>query len=113
MLLTLGERFAILQTLPAQGNLVTLKVIRKLRESLAPSEEEFKEFQILTAGQEREDGTTVPEDRIVWNDKGREPREIEIGEKAKDVIAEAFKKLERDNQLPITHLELYEKFVGE
>ncbi len=112
MLLTVGERFALLQIVPAQGNVVTLKIIRKLQEVLALSEQEIVEFGILNGGQERPDHSIVPQDRIEWNDKGKEPREIEIGEKAKDVIADALKQLDKDKRLPLAYLDLYEKFVG-
>ena len=42
--LTMGERFVLVNNLPQQGDLVTFKILRKLRETLSPSEAEIKEY---------------------------------------------------------------------
>ena len=42
--LTMAERFVLLNNLPREGDLVTFKILRKLRETLAPSEVEIKEY---------------------------------------------------------------------
>ena len=42
--LTMAERFVLLRNLPVEGDLVTFKILRKLRETLAPSEAEIKEY---------------------------------------------------------------------
>ncbi|MFH1183917.1 MAG: hypothetical protein V1755_02615 [Chloroflexota bacterium] len=111
MLLNLSERFMLLEILPAQGDFATLKIVRKLREALSLTEAEFKKYRVRTAGQMLDDGTVVPEGRIVWNAVGQEPREIEIGEKAADIIADVFKKLDREKKLTEQHIDLYEKFI--
>ncbi len=111
MLLTLSERFALLGVLPQQGDFATLRIVRKLRESLSLNEQEYKEFDVHSAGQTMADGMIVPEGRIAWNAKGQEPREIPIGEKATDVIAEALKALDKAKALTEQHIDLYDKFV--
>ena len=100
MKLNLMERLVVLQILPQEGNFATLKIVRKLQETLSPSEEEFKEFEI------KQDG-----DQVRWNPKGLEEREIELGDKAKEIVAEALKKLDKDNKLTPQLMLVYEKFV--
>ena len=101
MKLILLERLKILQILPAEGNFITLNIVQKLRESLSPTEKEFKDFEIVD-----KDG------QISWNEKGREEIEIEIGEKATDIIVEALKKLDEEGKLTAHHLSIYNKFVN-
>ena len=102
MKLNLFERFIALGILPKEGNFVTLKIIQNLKMSLAPSQEEITEFEI------KQDGVNTS-----WNDKGKEDREIEIGEKATDIIIEALKKLDKEKKLTEQHYTIYEKFVKE
>jgi len=101
MKLILLERLKILQILPAEGNFITLNIVQKLREALSPTEKEFKDFEIVD-----KDG------QISWNEKGREEIEIEIGEKATDIIVEALKKLDEEGKLTAHHLSIYNKFVN-
>ena len=98
MKLSLAERFAIQKSLPKEGSFTTLKILNSLRMSLAPSEEEIKEYNIR-----EEDG------RIYWTEL--EEKEIEIGEKATDLIVEALKTLDKSNKLTNEHFTIYEKFV--
>ena len=102
MKLNLLERFTILQILPAEGNFSTLKINRDLQESLAPTEKEFKDFEIV-----QED------ERTRWNQKGMIEKEIEIGEKATDMIVKSLKKLDEDKKLTAQHISVFEKFVKE
>ena len=100
MKLTVFERMMLLPILPKESNFVTLRIIRTLTESVGLNEKEFKEFGVVQEG-----------DQIKWNPKGNEEREIEIGEKATDIIIEALKKLDKDDKLTGQHISLYEKFV--
>lgn len=100
MKLNLLERIMIQNILPKEANFATLKIMNNLRQSVAPSEEEYKEFEIKQVN-----------DRIMWNALGNEPREIEIGEKASDIIKDALKELDKDKKLTQDLFTLYEKFV--
>jgi len=101
MKLNLLERFTLLQILPTEGNFTTLNIVRDLQKVLALSEEEFKEFGVVQEG-----------DKTTWNKKGREDREIKIGEKATDIIVESLKKLDESKKLTSQHMTIYEKFIG-
>ena len=100
MKLNLLERIMILNILPKEANFTTLKIMNKLKESVAPSEEEYKEFEIKQS-----------ESGITWNLKGNEEVEIPIGEKATDVIVESLKELDKNKKLTQELFGLYEKFI--
>ncbi len=101
MKLNVPERLTLLQVVPKEGSFLTLKIVRDLTSTLAMNDEEFKEFGITQDG-----------DQIKWNLKGLQEKEVEIGEKATDIIVEALKKLDQDKKLEQRHLSLYEKFIG-
>jgi len=100
MKLNVLERLKILQLLPQEGNFMTLTIVNKMKESLSLTEAEFKEFEV------KEDGV-----QTTWNTKGQEEQELEIGEKASDIIAEALKKLNDEDKLTVQYMSVYEKFV--
>ena len=102
MKLDVRERLVLLSVLPQEGNFITLKVVRKLREGLSFSEEELKQYKFVQEDQ-----------RVTWDDKAEQVKEIEIGEKAMDIIKEALKKLNEDKKLKDEHFTIYQKFVGD
>jgi len=104
--LNVVERIALLNILPFEGNVVTLKIIKDLQSNLSFSEEEMKRFKMKNI--RRPDGGTF----AVWDaDLGEETKEIEIGDVAKDIIVEQLKALEGRKKLRMEMLTLYEKFV--
>jgi len=102
MKLNTFERLILLAILPREGNFITLKIIRQLREALSFTEEEVK---VLKFVQDAEKQMTT------WNLDADKPKEINMGEKATDLIVEALKKLDKGMKLTDQHFELYEKFV--
>jgi len=102
MKLNVFERLILLQILPAEGNFVTLRIVKDLKGIVALSETDFKEFEVTQVGEQ-----------VKWNAKGNEEREIEIGEKATDIVIESLKKLDKEKKLTERHFTLYEKFVKE
>jgi len=101
MELTVAERLVLLSVLPEQGDFTTLKVIRALRESLSFSEEEHKEYQFVQEGQQ-----------VRWNSEVEQSKEIEIGEKANDIVVLALSKLNEEKKLKMEHFALYSKLVA-
>lgn len=102
MELTVLERIALLGVLPAEGNFTTLRIVRQLREALSFTEEDHKKYKFK---QNHEAGT------VVWDTREDTPVEIQIGEKATDMIVDALKKINDANKLTDQHFSLYEKFV--
>jgi len=124
--LKMGERFVLLNNLPTEGDLVTFKILRKLRETLAPSETEIKDyefkdfyrcphkdyddkgkaFQCEVEGE----GKTAPKchihnvsmqptGRISWNpEMWNAEKEIWFGTKANQIIIDALKKVSEEDK---------------
>ena len=90
----------ILTALPAEGDYATLKILMDLRMSLSFTEDEVKEFGLETI----EGGGTS------W--EKNEEVEIPIGEKATDIIVDAFKKLDAQKKLMPDMMGVYDKFIS-
>lgn len=100
MLLEVSERLTLLNLLPKEGNFITLKLMRELREAISFKDEEVDRFKIKASG-----------DRVTWDDSVAVDKEIAIGDTMKTVIVGVLKKLDETKQLTNAHLSLYEKFV--
>lgn len=101
MKLKVFERISLLGILPKEGDFATLKIIRQLREDLSFSEEEHKSLNIQMVGE-----------GISWDQEKDKGKDIKIGDKAKEIISDALKQLDKQKKLPMQCLSLYEIFVG-
>ena len=100
MKLPVSDRLILLGILPKEGDFTTLKILRQMKDELSFSEEEHKKLNF------RQEGET-----ILW-DEELEGKEVTFGEKATDIIVDAFRKLNDQKKLRIEQMELYERFVG-
>lgn len=100
MELRVYDRLILLNILPKEGDFTTLKIVRKLRESLSFTEEEHKNLEIK-----------IDKGSVQWKTEFDKPKDIQIGEKANDIIVDVLKKLDKDKKLTDDHYGLYEKFV--
>lgn len=104
MKLAIKERLGLLGLLPKEGNVLTLKIIRDLQQELGFSEEEIKKHKIIQ----------LDSNRVSWEpEKAGKEKDIEIGEKANDVVVLALSKLNKDEKLSLDMLPLYERFIPE
>ena len=101
MLLTVRERLILLSVLPQEGDFLTLKVLRELREDLSFTEKEHAKYKFVQS-----------ENQVTWDDKMEQGKEIEIGKKANDIIVLALTKLNEQKKLRMEHFDLYERFVN-
>lgn len=98
--LSMVERFAVMSALPEEGSYATLRVLRELKHQLGPSEEELKEMEIKQEGAQ-----------VRMNPKASEERDLDIGERAEDIIFTALQKLNREEKLREHQFTIFEKFV--
>lgn len=140
--LNMAQRFVLLNNLPREGDLVTFKILRKLRETLAPTEAEIKEYGFKNSFRcphreydergkgfqcevEGEDKTAPkchihnvfmqPTGRVSWSpEKWNTEKEVWFGAKANSIIIDALKKIsEEDKKINDDVIAgLYEKFIG-
>lgn len=138
----MAERFVLLSNLPQSGDLVTFKILRKLRETLAPTEAEIKEYGFKNSFRcphkdydERgkasqceveEDATSPPKcpihdefmqpiGRVSWNPKmWDKTKEIWLGTKANSIIVDVLRKVsEEDKKVDSDILaQLCDKFIA-
>lgn len=139
MELTTVERLKLLETLPAEGNIMSLKILRKLRETLSFTEEELKSIGALNeyACPFYEEVNNAP---VSCDNKGFFPiapkcadhnilmvptgnahfdlspemqakiKDIHMGPQALTIASEALKRLNENERLTEAHISLYEKF---
>ena len=75
-----------------------MKVLIELKLSLSFSEAEIKDF-----------GITEKEKGISW--KKSDDKDVDIGEKATEIISDVLRKLDKDGKLNEQDIPLFEKFI--
>ena len=132
MELTLEERMNLIKILPPQGDIMTLKIVRKLRETVSFSEEELGsmnvryEFKCLTEGcnntvilpvtTECPDHNTLMAatgqmNFVIPSELQDKTKEIHMGPQALIIVTDALKRADEAKQLTDAHISLYEKFL--
>lgn len=101
MKLSVKERLLLLNILPKESNFLTLRIVRDLQNALSFSEEEVKQFEFKTEG-----------NKAIWNQEKEIDKEIQIGEKATDLIIDSLKELDKLKKINMDIYNLYEKFVS-
>src|SRR4030042_2235 len=105
MKLSVLERILLLGLLPKEGNILTVRLIRTLREKIEFKEEEIKLFEIKTVS------STTGDALITWNKKAETEVEIDITTLEKTIIVEQLKDVNDKKKLTPDHISLYEKFL--
>lgn len=107
MKLNVYDRIVLLNNLPEQGDITSLRIVRVLREELSLSEEEHKLIEL------KSDPKT---NNISWNPQKDPFKDIEIGERAMEIIRGTVKKFakfsEERGNMNLQNLELVEKFIS-
>ena len=97
------DRLVLLGSLPPEGNLATIRIVRELRENLSFSEAEHADLQMVEA-----DG------QLRWKEGAIPDRAIEIGAKGQEIIRSALSKLDAEDKIREEHLDLCDLFeIGE
>ena len=99
MKLSVLERLLLLQLLPAEGSLTTLKIVRELREELSFDAEEHARLNFV-----QDDG------RITWNLGADVGKELDFNAKAQSLMVERLEWLDGEGKVREEHLSLFEKF---
>ena len=94
------DRLVAMRYIPQEGSYVTLKIIRVLVTKLGISAEEHKEYNI------REEG-----DKIFWDEKANEEREIPLTDIEISLVSKGLKKADEEGKLKQEEMGVYEKFV--
>lgn len=101
MKLETADRLILLSLIPAEGNIITLKLFRELREALSFNDEENKALNFKQ------------NDNIVtWDQTVPMEKEITIGEAMTDMIKDLLHKMDEEKKLTESHISLYDKFIN-
>jgi len=102
MKLSVLERLILANVLPKEGDVLSLRIVRQLREELSFSEEEHEKLQFKNT-----DGM------LQWDADALEDKEISIGAKATQLIKDSLKSMNDSKTLTQDHLPVWDKFMGE
>ena len=102
MELTVLDRILLFGMLPKEGDITTVRIVRKLREDLSFSDEEQKTFEI-----------TTKDDKVTWNPQTVASKEIVIGTKAQALIVSALEQMSENKKLTADFIQLYDRFIVE
>jgi len=129
MKLTVYERIVLQNILPAQGDFITLKLVRKLKEALAFSEKEIAEIdfrnhwkcpkceKVELAAEIVKcpdcDIYMIPAGQVTWDEvKAKKViKDVHTGDTMLALCKTTLKKLSDEQQLTEQHFSLYSKFV--
>ncbi len=100
MELSVLERLLLLQLMPKEGNFLTLRLVRKLREDLSFSAEEHASLNFV-----EENGA------VRWKTEPPIVKSVEIPPPMTSIIVEALQKLDADSKLTMETAALYERFL--
>lgn len=107
MNLNVTERLMLLNILPSEGDLTTLRIVRKTREALSFSEEEHASLKFRR--EPTGDGRTT----VKWEPDQDVKKDVEIGPKAQAIVKEALRLLSAKKKLREEHLFLWDLFFEE
>lgn len=100
MTFNVRDRILLLNILPKEGDVTTIRLVRQLRMDLSFSEEEHAQLHFIHG----ENGA------ISWTD-GDLSKEITVGPRARLLIAEVLRQLDTSKKLTPEYLDLYDAFV--
>lgn len=99
MELTVKERLQLLMVLPSEGNVTTIRIVRKLREMLSFTEEEHEFYGFEETG-----------GHLKWKPDVPQSKEIEFGPKAHLILRETLQSLNDKKAITEDFLPLWDKF---
>jgi hypothetical protein len=94
------ERITLLNVLPVQGDILTLRLITEMRKDLSFSEREHIDLEIKSSG-----------NAITWNSMKDTPKKILYGPIKLKLIQDELKKLNDEKKLTLDHVPLYDLFM--
>jgi len=104
--LTIVERISLLDLLPRQGNIVTLRLLADLRKKVALTGEEIEKYGVKQI--QSEGGGVL----VQWAPEFDKMRvDISMSDHEKGIVTRELTRLESAGQLTMNQLPLYEYFI--
>jgi len=129
MNLTVAERLVLQNILPKEGDYVTVKLVRKLRESLAFSEKEIADINFQNHWKCPKCGKVelsadvlkcedcgiymIPAGAVTWDEEkaGKVVKDVHLGKAMLKLCETSLQRLSDEKALKDEQLSLYEKFL--
>jgi hypothetical protein len=100
MRFSITERLILLQLLPNQGNMITVKLCQDLKAKLELSESEMKRADVK-----------MVDDQLTWKPDDGE-KKIELFKAETELIVTQLKELDNQEKLTEHHIGVWDKFMG-
>jgi hypothetical protein len=102
--LSILERLLILNLLPGENDIITLRLVRKLKDQIGFTDEELVTLNMRS---EQEGNRSLTK----WDQDKATDTEFELSEKVVDIIRDELKNLDKIKKLTENHISLYTKIV--
>ncbi len=97
------DRVVLLNLLPQQGDVYSLRLMREFREALGFSEEEQKRLNLRPGPNGQ---------GVSWDNEAKLPdKSVTVGNRMHVLLKERFRELDSSKQLGMEALDLYERFI--
>ena len=100
MQLTVLERILLLNILPVQGDITTVRLVREAREDLSFSDAENKTLKFAKK-----------DNQMRWETEQAPVKEVSFNDTMTGILAAGLKELDKKKELGQQHISLYEKFI--
>lgn len=100
--LSVLERITLRNLLSSyQGTVLTAKIVRDIMFKLEFDEKELKHIDL----------EELPDGNVKWEPSRDDGKEVDIGEKAMEIIQNQFKKLDEQGKINLQILDVFERFL--
>ena len=103
MEINVHNRLLILNAIPKEGDILTVRVVKDLSDKIGLSSDEVTDWEVKTS----------PSGNITWNVDKIQNKEIEFNLSEKSIISDALRKLNKESKLTVEYLDVYKLFVDE
>ena len=100
MELNVMERMILLNMLPAEENIMTLRLIGNLKGDLSFDDDEHKALDFIQEGEQ-----------LRWNAEADVVKDVTVSEVMTNLIVDILKKLDEEKKLTEAHISLWDKFI--
>ena len=94
------ERVMLMSILPQTFNFADYRILNDLKTATSFTEKEMKELVMTQVGEQ-----------VHWEVTDSPDKEIVVGDRAKEIVTAALKKLDEEEKLTDQVISLYEKFI--
>ena len=100
MKLKIHDRLLVLNILPKEGNLVTVRLLKDILGKIGLAGDEIKDWKVQSR----------PNNQVIWDNTKQTEKEIEVSDSERELIFAKLEELNKASKLTLEQLNLYDKF---